>query len=378
MSRRSARRHVLIAIGTRPEAIKMAPVIRELQRRHRRINLTVCATAQHRVLLDQVVNLFGIPIDFDLDLMVADQTLEGLTSRILDRIGGVLAKTQPDIVLVQGDTTTTFAVSLASFYHRIPVGHVEAGLRTGDLMAPFPEELNRRLTSHLARLHFAPTQWARANLLAEGIPSSQILVTGNTVVDAFLHARRMAVRCRPAALPLNGLAQTRRRILLVTAHRRENFGAPIEEICSALKELATSRDDIEIVYPVHPNPNVSGPVRRILEHVARIHLLEPLEYLPFVWLMNRAYLALTDSGGIQEEMPSLGRPVLILRDKTERPEGLEAGVCQLVGTRASSIRRAVTRLLDDPRAYRRFVRRRNPFGDGQAARRIADRLERPL
>ena len=356
----------------------MAPVIRELQRRRGRIHLTVCATAQHRVLLDQVVAPFGIPIDFDLDVMVADQTLEGLTSRILDRMAGVLAKTQPDIVLVQGDTTTTFAVSLASFYHRIPVGHVEAGLRTGDPLAPFPEELNRRLTSQLALLHFAPTHWARTNLLAEGVPSSRIFVTGNTVVDAFLHARRKVLRGRPVGLPLNGLADAKQRILLVTAHRRENFGAPLEEICSALRELATRRDDIVIVYPVHPNPQVCGPVTRLLRHVPRIHLLEPLEYLPFVWLMNRAYLALTDSGGIQEEMPSLGRPVLILRDKTERPEGLEAGVCQLVGTRSSSIQRAVIRLLDDPRAYRRFARRRNPFGDGRAARRIADRLERLL
>ena len=356
----------------------MAPVIRELQRRRGRIHLTVCATAQHRVLLDQVVDPFGIPIDFDLDVMVADQTLEGLTSRILDRMAGVLAKTQPDIVLVQGDTTTTFAVSLASFYHRIPVGHVEAGLRTGDPLAPFPEELNRRLTSQLALLHFAPTHWARTNLLAEGVPSSRIFVTGNTVVDAFLHARRKVLRGRPVGLPLNALADAKQRILLVTAHRRENFGAPLEEICSALRELATRRDDIVIVYPVHPNPQVCGPVTRLLRHVPRIHLLEPLEYLPFVWLMNRAYLALTDSGGIQEEMPSLGRPVLILRDKTERPEGLEAGVCQLVGTRASSIQRAVIRLLDDPRAYRRFARRRNPFGDGRAARRIADRLERSL
>lgn len=378
MRPRSPRRHVLIVIGTRPEAIKMAPLIRELQRRHRRIHLTVCATAQHRVLLDQVVDLFGIPIDVDLDLMVANQTLEGLTSRILDRMAAVLAKTQPDIVLVQGDTTTAFAVSLASFYQRIPVGHVEAGLRTGDPMAPFPEELNRRLTSQLARLHFAPTRWARANLLAEGIPSSRIFVTGNTVVDAFLYARRQVLRRRPGGLPLNGVADAGRRLLLVTAHRRENFGSPIEEICSALRELATRRDDIVIVYPVHPNPNVTGPVRRILGEIPRIHLLEPLEYLPFVWLMNRAYLALTDSGGIQEEMPSIGRPVLILRDKTERPEGLEAGVCQLVGTRAASIQRAVTRLLDDPQAYRRFARHRNPFGDGQAARRIADGLERSL
>jgi UDP-N-acetylglucosamine 2-epimerase (non-hydrolysing) len=369
---------VLIVIGTRPEAIKMAPLIRELQRRHRRIQLTVCATAQHRALLDQAVDLLGIPVDIDLDVMVAEQTLEGLTARILDRITGVLTKTGPDIVLVQGDTTTAFAVSLASFYHRIPVGHVEAGLRTGDPMAPFPEELNRRLTSQLAHLHFAPTRWARANLLAEGIPASRIFVTGNTVVDAFIHARRLVRRRRPVGLSLNGLAGERRRILLVTAHRRENFGAPIEEICSALRELATRRNDIVIVYPVHPNPNVWGPVRRILGGVPRIHLLEPLEYLPFVWLMNRAYLALTDSGGIQEEMPSLGRPVLILRDKTERPEGVQAGVCQLVGTRAASIQRAVTRLLDDPRAYRRFARRRNPFGDGQAARRIADGIERSL
>ena len=356
----------------------MAPVIRELQRRERCFRLTVCATAQHRTLLDQVVQIFRIPIDFDLDVMVDDQTLEGLTSRILNGMARVLAKTQPDIVLVQGDTTTTFAVSLASFYHRIPVGHVEAGLRTGDPLAPFPEELNRCLTSQLALLHFAPTQWARANLLANGIPSSRIFVTGNTVVDAFLHARRMVLRRPPAALHMNGLTSANRRILLVTAHRRENFGAPIERICSALRELATHRDDITIVYPVHPNPHICGPVRRILGRVPRIHLLEPLEYLAFVWLMNQSYLVLTDSGGIQEEMPSLGRPVLILRDKTERPEGLEAGVCQLVGTRSLSIQRAVTRLLDDPRAYRRFARRPNPFGDGRAAWRIADRLERSL
>jgi UDP-N-acetylglucosamine 2-epimerase (non-hydrolysing) len=377
MSARNARRHVLVVMGTRPEAIKMAPVIRELQRR-RRIHLTVCATAQHRALLDQVVETFRIPIDFDLDVMVAEQTLEGLTSRILDRMGSVLAKAQPDIVLVQGDTTTTVAASLASFYHRVPVGHVEAGLRTGDLMAPFPEEVNRRLTSQLARLHFAPTQWARDNLLAEGIPASGVFVTGNTVVDAFLHARRLVLRRRPVGVPVNGLDGEKRRILLVTAHRRENFGTPLEEICLALREIAARRDDVVIVYPVHPNPNVCGPVRRILGHIPRIHLLEPLEYLPFVWLMNRAYLALTDSGGIQEEMPSLGRPVLILRDKTERPEGLKAGVCQLVGTRSSSIERAVTRLLDDPQAYRRFARRPNPFGDGRAAGRIVDRLERWL
>ena len=374
----SSRRHVLIAIGTRPEAIKMSPLIRELQRRHRRIDLTVCATAQHRMLLDQVVDLLGIPIDIDLDVMTAGQTLEALTSRILDRMAAVLTKTQPDIVLVQGDTTTAFAVSLASFYHRIPVGHVEAGLRTGDPLAPFPEELNRRLTAQLARLHFAPTPWARANLLAEGIPSSRIFVTGNTVVDAFLQARRLVRRRRPDGLPLNGLADTRRKLLLVTAHRRENFGSPLEEICCALRDLATRRDDIVIVYPVHPNPHVSGPVKRILGELPRMHLLEPLEYLPFVWLMNRAYLVLTDSGGIQEEMPSLGRPVLILRDKTERPEGVEAGVCQLVGTRADAIQRAVIRLLDNPQAYRRFARRRNPFGDGRAAGRIADHLERSL
>jgi UDP-N-acetylglucosamine 2-epimerase (non-hydrolysing) len=374
----SSRRHVLIAIGTRPEAIKMSPLIRELQRRQRRIDLTVCATAQHRMLLDQVVDLLGIPIDIDLDVMTAGQTLEALTSRILDRMAAVLTKTQPDIVLVQGDTTTAFAVSLASFYHRIPVGHVEAGLRTGDPLAPFPEELNRRLTAQLARLHFAPTRWARANLLAEGIPSSRIFVTGNTVVDAFLQARRLVRRRRPDGLPLNGLADTRRKLLLVTAHRRENFGSPLEEICCALRDLATRRDDIVIVYPVHPNPHVSGPVKRILGELPRMHLLEPLEYLPFVWLMNRAYLVLTDSGGIQEEMPSLGRPVLILRDKTERPEGVEAGVCQLVGTRADAIQRAVIRLLDNPQAYRRFARRRNPFGDGRAAGRIADHLERSL
>ncbi|MBZ5647063.1 MAG: UDP-N-acetylglucosamine 2-epimerase (non-hydrolyzing) [Acidobacteriia bacterium] len=365
-----ARKRALVVMGTRPECIKLAPVINELRQHKREFDLFVCATAQHRELLDQVVQIYKVPVHYDLNIMSRNQTLESLTSRLLTRVSRVLKEVRPDIVLVQGDTTTAFTASLAAFYQRIPVAHVEAGLRTNDPFAPFPEEINRRLTTHVTRFHFAPTEWARRNLLAEGIADDRIFVTGNTVVDAFLNAHRLVQRRPPRIPELDGFLKSARKVVLVTAHRRENFGAPLEQICQALKQLATTRDDIEIVYPVHPNPNVHGPVWKRLGSVPRIRLLRPLEYLPFVWLMGHSFLALTDSGGIQEEMPSLKRPVLVMREKTERPEGVEAGVCQLVGTDAATICAAVTRLLDDARAYADFGRNPSPFGDGKAAPRI--------
>ena len=370
--------HALVVFGTRPEAIKLAPVIRELSRRRKEFKLTVCATAQHRHLLDQVTRLFRIPVHYDLNIMKPDQQLDQLTANTVVRVSAMLKQIQPDLILLQGDTTTAFVTALAGFYQRIAVAHIEAGLRTQDRFAPFPEEINRRLTTHLADYHFAPTTWAKNNLLQEGIPADRIFVTGNTVVDAFLEARRRVLQRPPAIPSLKGLNWGCRKLVLVTAHRRENFGPALEGICLALRQLALSRDDIEIVYPVHPNPNVREPVWRSIGAIPRIHLIEPLEYLPFVWLMSQAYLVLTDSGGIQEEMPSLGRPVLVMRDKTERPEGLEAGVCQLVGTHPDLIRRVVIHLLDDIRAYRRFARRGNPFGDGKAAPRIVKHLARLL
>lgn len=370
--------HALVVFGTRPEAIKLAPVIRELARRRSKFKLTVCATAQHRQMLDQVTRLFRIRVHHDLDIMKPDQKLEQLTANAIVRVSAMLKQVRPSVVLVQGDTTTAFVTALAAFYQRIPVAHVEAGLRTEDRFAPFPEEMNRRLTTHLADYHFAPTNWARGNLLREGIAPEKIFVTGNTVVDVFLEAQRL-VCLRPLTISsLNGLRWADRKLVLVTAHRRENFGQGLKNICVALRRLALSREDIEIVYPVHPNPNVREPVRSSIGALPRIHLIEPLEYLQFVWLMTQAYLVLTDSGGIQEEMPSLGRPVLVMREKTERPEGIEAGVCQLVGTDPETIRSSVVRLLDDKEAYQRFASRRNPFGDGKAAPRIVRHLARIL
>lgn len=368
--------HALVVFGTRPEAIKLAPVIRELKRRRAEFKLTVCATAQHRLMLDQVTRLFRLPVHHDLNLMKPNQKLDQLTAGAIVAVSGMLKEVKPNVVLVQGDTTTAFASALAAFYQRIPVGHVEAGLRTEDRFAPFPEEINRRLTSHLADYHFAPTEWAKENLLREGIPSERIFVTGNTVVDVFLEARRMVSRRPPAIPSLNGFQSSAQKLILVTAHRRENFGDGLKDICGALRRLAETREDINIVYPVHPNPNVLGPVRKALGGVPRIRLIEPLAYLPFVWLMTRAYLVLTDSGGIQEEMPSLGRPVLVMREKTERPEGIEAGVCRLVGTDPERIHSAVVQLLDDDGLYRNFGSRSNPFGDGKAAVRIVDHLGR--
>ena len=367
---------VAVIFGTRPEAIKLAPVILALKA-HAAFDCKVCVTAQHRQMLDQVLDVFGLVPDVDLNLMQPNQTLGGLTARALDAIDRYLAREKPGLLLLQGDTTTVFAAALAAFYHGVPVGHVEAGLRTGNLHAPWPEEANRVLTSRLATLHFSPTETGRQHLLAEGVPAGSIFVTGNTVIDAlFLALAR--IRVHPPPIPglraetLAGWNGTP--VVLITGHRRENFGAGFESICRAIAELARRFPQTQFVYPVHLNPNVREPVRRLLgaDHAANVHLIEPLPYLPFVALMDRATLILTDSGGIQEEAPSLGKPVLVLRDATERPEAVAAGTVKLVGTDFQTIVGEAGRLLRDREAYRAMARRHSPYGDGKATGRILD------
>lgn len=383
---------VLSVFGTRPEAIKMAPVLRELQRNEDRVRSVVCVTAQHREMLDQVLGLFGIVPDYDLDIMQNNQKLTETMVNTLVRVGEVLEQEQPDWVLVQGDTTTVMAASLAAFYRRVKIGHVEAGLRTWDRFQPYPEEVNRKVVDAMADLHFAPTDTARANLLQEGIAEEGILVTGNTVIDALLWAAEQPcpidVRdtfyqfglCDPSA---SGGKETYRyeekgnggrRLILVTAHRRENFGEPLENICRALKEIAKMYPGMCIVYPVHPNPNVRGPVYRILSGIKNITLLPPLDYLSFVHLMKRSTLILTDSGGLQEEAPSLGIPLLVLRDVTERPEAVAAEAVRVVGTRWEAIVGETSRLLEDREAYEQMARAVNPYGDGKASERIVQRI----
>ncbi|MDA8592483.1 UDP-N-acetylglucosamine 2-epimerase (non-hydrolyzing) [Planctomycetota bacterium] len=364
---------VLLVFGTRPEAIKMAPVHRALAQ-DPRFRVRVCVTAQHREMLDQVLELFGIEPEYDLDLMRPGQDLSAITGSVLEGLKGVLEEAAPDYVLVHGDTTTTMAASLAAYYARVPVGHVEAGLRTGDIYSPWPEEMNRRLTGSIATLHFAPTEAARANLLREGVDDARIAVTGNTVIDALL---TMVERARAGG---EGEFSERfegidldRRLVLVTGHRRENFGGGFERICQALAELSRT-PDVEIVYPVHLNPNVQEPVHRILGSLPNVHLIAPQEYLPFLFLMDRAHLIITDSGGIQEEAPSLGKPVLVMRDTTERPEAVEAGTVRLVGTDAKVIVDAARTLLEDEDEYRSMSFAHNPYGDGAASQRIADAL----
>lgn len=362
---------VLSVFGTRPEAVKMAPVVRALAAAPG-VEARVCVTAQHRQMLDQILRLFEIKPDYDLDLMREDQSLAELSAAIFTGLDPVLLEARPDWVLVQGDTTTVAIASLLAYYRRIRVGHVEAGLRTGDRWQPFPEEINRRVASVVADLHFAPTEWARQNLLREGVPEAAVVVTGNPVIDAL---QVVANQPPPAEVTrlLERLEIGKRRLVLVTAHRRENFGQPLENICLALRDLA-GRGDVEIVYPVHLNPHVQEPVRRLLAGTPYITLLPPLDYLPLIHIMKRAALVLTDSGGIQEEAPAFGVPVLVLRAVTERPEGVEAGVLKLVGTERSVIVGEASRLLDDPVAYRRMARAVNPFGDGRAAERIVQAL----
>lgn len=367
---------VLVVFGTRPEAIKMAPVVRELAT-CRSLETKVCVTAQHRLMLDQVLSLFDIVPDFDLNVMSESQTLEGLSTRILDAFSTVLNNYLPDLVLVHGDTTTTSMASLACFYKRIPVAHVEAGLRTGNLYSPWPEELNRRLTGLIASLHFAPTKSAFNNLIAEKVEPEMIDVTGNTVVDALLHVATRLAEDKALNAPLIKrfeFLNPNRKLVLVTGHRRENFGSGMREICAALLELS-KRPDVEIVYAVHLNPNVKGPVEDTLGCTPNIHLIPPQDYLTFVYLMKRSYIILTDSGGIQEEAPSLGKPVLVMRNTTERPEAVEAGTARVVGAVAANIKSSIGELLDNQDAYIKMSECLNPYGDGSASARIAYRIE---
>jgi len=371
--------NILSVFGTRPEAIKMAPVISELNKHPERFRSVVCVTAQHRQMLDQVLNLFQIRPDYDLDIMKPGQDLFDITSNVLQGLKSVIAREKPDMVLVHGDTTTTMAASMAAFYCGVRVGHVEAGLRTHNRHAPFPEEMNRRVTGALADLHFAPTGAARDNLLREGIAEESILVTGNTVIDALLEVagllRRDDALQRRFADGFPFLAADRR-LILVTGHRRENFGAGFESICRGLADIARAYPDTDVLYPVHLNPNVQEPVRRILgngDH-PNVHLIEPVDYLPFVYLMSRSYLIITDSGGVQEEAPSLGKPVLVMRDTTERPEAVAAGTVRLVGTDRNKMVREASLLLDSRTAYEGMSMAHNPYGDGMAAERIAGKL----
>jgi UDP-N-acetylglucosamine 2-epimerase (non-hydrolysing) len=365
---------VLSVFGTRPEAVKMAPIIRQLNRTTG-IEARVCVTAQHRQMLDQVLELFQIKPDYDLDLMRDGQSLAQISASIFTHLDPVLIDFQPDWVLVVGDTTTVVTTSLLTYFRRIKLGHVEAGLRTHNKWHPFPEEINRRIATVIADLHFAPTEWSKGNLLREGVDEKNILVTGNSVIDALNYVAKQAEPQEITELleRLGTRKQEPGKLILVTAHRRENFGQPLEKICHAFKELA-ARGDLEIVYPVHLNPNVQEPVNRILKGIPHITLLPPLDYLPMVHLMKHAKLLLTDSGGLQEEAPSFGVPVLVMRETTERPEGVEAGTLKIVGTDTDHIVRTANRLLDDPSAYAEMAKAANPYGDGHTAERIVKAL----
>jgi UDP-N-acetylglucosamine 2-epimerase (non-hydrolysing) len=365
---------IMTVFGTRPEAIKLAPIILEMENRDR-IESVVCVTAQHRQMLDHPLELFGINPNYDLDIMKPGQTLAQITSRALEGLDQVISTEKPDWVLVQGDTTSAFCGSLAGFYQKVKVGHVEAGLRTLNKWSPFPEELNRCLIGQLADYHFAPTHRAKNALLREGFSNENIFVTGNTVIDSLLWARGR-LENYPLSLP-SGLQEAlqNKRVVLVTGHRRESFGEGFRNICKAIKAVADSRPDIVFVYPMHMNPNVREPVNEILQGHNRIYLIEPLSYMPFVWLMNRADIVLTDSGGVQEEAPSLGKPVLVMRETTERQEGVEAGTARLVGTDINLIEGALNELLDHKDAYIKMANKRNPYGDGSSARQILDLIE---
>lgn len=371
----------MLVFGTRPEAIKMAPLIHKLKAEPNVFDVQVCVTAQHRQMLDQVLKIFEIVPDIDLDIMKPGQDLFDVTTNVLQGMKSVFNASKPDAVLVHGDTTTTLATAIAGFYADVPIGHVEAGLRTHDLCAPFPEEFNRQVASKVTRWHFAPTELSRANLIAEGVNDLNISVTGNTVIDA-LHwvLNRIEVDYEKSAQLNQSISEILsfnwqlERFVLITGHRRENFGDGFLQICKALRELASRLDSVHFVYPVHLNPNVQKPVRAILEGLPNVHLIEPLDYEPFVYLLKYSYLVLTDSGGIQEEAPSLGKPVLVMRDVTERPEAVDAGTVELVGANIERIVTSVTRLLKDESHYLKMSRAHNPFGDGKACDRILDVL----
>jgi len=367
---------ILVVFGTRPEAIKMAPVVHALQRESD-FECKVCVTGQHRHMLDQVLALFEIRPEYDLDIMKPNQDVTDVTSAILHGLRNVFGQWRPDCVLVHGDTATTLAASLAAYYHRIPVGHVEAGLRTGNMYAPWPEEGNRKVTGALATLHFAPTESSQGNLLREGVSPDHIFVTGNTVIDALLWVKAKltsdAATLAKASEPYHFLSANRK-IVLITGHRRESFGEGFERICTAIQHAASDFPDVDFVYPVHMNPNVREPVQPLLNNLPNVHIVEPIDYLPFVRLMDMSYLILTDSGGIQEEAPSLGKPVLVMRDTTERPEAVEAGTVRLVGTDVDAIAGGIRQLLTDDSVYNRMSHAHNPYGDGQASSRIVTSL----
>jgi len=367
---------ILCVFGTRPEAIKMAPVVQALYQNTLDFETKVCVTAQHRQMLDQVLDLFKIKPDYDLNLMRPNQDLTDITSNVLLGLREVFKLWRPDVILVHGDTTTTMAASLAAYYEKVIVCHVEAGLRTGNKYSPWPEEMNRRVAGVIADIHFAPTSSAKQNLLREGVSDESIVVTGNTVIDALLEVADQLKQNQELYSSLDAkfsFLRADRKLILVTGHRRENFGAGIENICQAILRLA-GRADVEILYPVHLNPNVQEPVNRILLGCDNVHLIEPQDYLPFVYLMTRAYLLLTDSGGVQEEAPSFGKPVLVTRDTTERPEAVEAGTVRLVGTDTEAIFAEVQQLLDNASEYQRMSHPHNPYGDGYASQRIIDQL----
>lgn len=364
---------ILLVFGTRPEAIKMAPLVLELKQR-KELQVEVCVTAQHRQMLDQVLELFQLTPEYDLDLMQPGQDLYDITTRALLGLRDVFEKAKPDLVLVHGDTTTTFASSLAAFYQRIPVGHVEAGLRTGNIYSPWPEEINRKLTGSLTHFHFAPTSRAQQNLLTENVSNANVFVTGNTVIDALIQVEHKIKNDDELNNTLSNrfpFLDPNKKLILVTGHRRESFGDGFENICRALRTLA-QEPEVQVLYPVHLNPNVQEPVNRLLKDVGNVHLIDPQDYLPFVYLMSRAHIILTDSGGVQEEAPSLGKPVLVMRDTTERPEAVDAGTVKLVGTDYDKIVEEALTLLKDGQAYEKMSFAHNPYGDGKACERIAD------
>lgn len=368
---------VLFVFGTRPEAIKLAPLIKKFQT-EQEFECRVAVTAQHREMLDQVLTLFNIVPEYDLDLMKPGQDLNSITTRILDGLKSVFQEFKPDLTFVHGDTTTCFSASLAAFYHRIPVAHVEAGLRTGNMQSPWPEEANRKLAGVLSDVHFAPTEGAKKNLLAENVKESDICVTGNTVIDALIYIRDSKIKDvetnKALSRQFEYLDQSKK-LILVTGHRRESFGGGFERICAALATLAKERSDIQIVYPVHLNPNVKGPVESSLGKLSNVFLIQPQEYMPFVYLMEKSHLILTDSGGVQEEAPSLGKPVLVMRDTTERPEAVTAGTVKLVGTDSDLIVKNVTELLVNSTTYSQMSEAHNPYGDGKASYRIIESIK---
>lgn len=373
------KKKVLLVFGTRPEAIKMAPLALLLKQQESSFETRVCVTGQHRQMLDQVLELFDLSPDFDLNLMKPGQTLFDITSGVLKGLEQVFAEWTPDIVLVHGDTATTFAASLAAYYHKIAVGHVEAGLRTGDIYSPWPEEANRKLTGALTTYHFAPTQSSYNNLIKENIDPKNITITGNTVIDALLTVKNKVETDQNIIKQFEqqfNFLDPNKKLILVTGHRRENFGQGFLNICTALANIAKQYPDVQIVYPVHLNPNVQQPVNELLSGISNIYLIAPQDYLPFVYLMNRSYLILTDSGGIQEEAPSLGKPVLVMRDTTERPEAVEAGTVKLVGTDATLIQQSVIELLENPDLYQAMAAAHNPYGDGTACQQIIHALNK--